>query len=87
MARRYLSLSTAEWDRLAWWEQQMYVEGYEWEGLVEMSGDDPGPAGSRLVAQEVHRSGGTTITDQKFETTFSLAPGEVGAFGLTERSL
>lgn len=66
----------------------MYLEGYEWEGLIERrEGGSPGPAGSRLVAQEVHRSGGTTITDQKFETTFSLEPGEVGVFGIPEQTL
>ena len=58
----------------------MYLEGYEWEGLIEMR--DPNEA-----ATEVHRDGGTTITDRKFEYHFSAVPGEFEAAGFRERTL
>lgn len=63
----------------------MYLEGYESEGLIERSGapDDP-----TVKSQQVHHSGGTTITEREHETTFSMQPGEFTAFGgLTERTL
>lgn len=45
MARRYLTLSPDEWDALPWWQQRVYLEGYEWEGLIEKNGEsqDEGP--------------------------------------------
>lgn len=60
----------------------MYVEGYVEEGLIEEGSSDP-----TVVSQEVHRSGGTTITDRKHAATFSGTPGELSAFGLREKTL
>jgi len=34
MARRYLGLSTGEWDALPWHVAQTYLEGFEEEGLI-----------------------------------------------------
>lgn len=64
----------------------MYVEGYEWEGLIETASDG-GQSDPTVVSQEVHRSGGTTITDAKHQTTFSGLPGEMAAFGIQERTI
>lgn len=76
-------MSPSEWDGLAWWEQQMYLEGFEDEGLVERrDGTD-----QTVVSEEVHRSGGTTVTERHHETTFSMMPGEMAAFGLHETTL
>lgn len=60
----------------------MYLEGYVDEGLVEAPPNDP-----TVVSQEVHRSGGTTVTEAQHRTTFSMEPGELAAFGLTEQTL
>jgi len=84
LARRYLSMSPREWDALAWWEQRMYLEGYEEEGLIE-PGD--GSADPTVVNERVHHSGGTTITERRHHATFSGQPGELTAFGFTERTL
>lgn len=77
-------MTPQEWDGLAWWEQQMYLEGYEDEGLVEQRA---GSEDSSLVDEQVHQSGGTTITERKHEAKFSLVPGEMAAFGIPERTL
>jgi hypothetical protein len=70
------------WDGLAWWQQQMYVEGYIDEGLIEPNGSP-----EEGVVTNVQQSGGSTITDRKFEQTLSLEPGEFAAFGITEHTL
>lgn len=62
----------------------MYLEGYVDEGLVETVSTDNDPT---LVHQEVHRSGGTTVTQREYHQTFDMTPGELGAFGLTEQTL
>lgn len=62
----------------------MYLEGYEEEGLIEVSDT---PVESTVKSQEVHHSGGTTITEQEHEATFSMQPGEMSAFGLAETTL
>lgn len=60
-----------------------YLDGMTEEGLLVRSGSsDP-----TVVSSEVHRSGGTTITDSKHETTFSGRPGEMAAFGLRAKTL
>lgn len=83
MARRHLNLTPAQWDGLPWWEQQAYLEGYEWEGLIERSdGSDP-----TVISEEVHQAGGTTIIDREHEATFSGLPGEMTAFGLRETNI
>jgi hypothetical protein len=40
-----------------------------------------------LVDRQVHRSGGTTITDEKHRMVASGVPGELAAFGIPERTL
>lgn len=62
----------------------MYLEGYVDEGLVTPADRSHDPT---VVSEEVHQSGGTTITDRRHETTFSMEPGEMTAFGLTEQTL
>ena len=75
MARRYLGLSPQAWDGLPWWEQRLYLEGYEWEELIErQSGVSTDPT---VTSREVHRSGNTTITDTKHALTFSNEEGEL----------
>lgn len=76
-------MTVAEWDALAWWQQQMYLDGFEGEGLVKSADDDD----STLVSEEVHQSGGTTIVDRQHTAIFSGLPGEMSAFGIPERSL
>lgn len=63
----------------------MYVEGYEWEGLLEAAPSGGGDSNS--VVTGVHQSGGTTITDRRHETTFSGLPNEMAAFGFQERTI
>lgn len=76
-------MSPAEWDGLAWWQQMMYLDGFEWEGIVTRSdGDDP-----RGEVTAVHQSGGTTITERRASATFSGEPGEMEAFGIRTRKL
>lgn len=66
----------------------MYLEGYENEGLIRGSDDAAdGEDRSNLVNEEVHQSGGTTITDREYHTTFDGEPGEMAAFGITETTL
>lgn len=65
----------------------MYVEGYEWEGLIEAAEGGGASQDPTLVGQEVHKSGGTTITDKHYQTKFSGQPGELAAFGLQERTI
>lgn len=77
-------MPAAEWDGLPWWQQMMYLDGMEDEGLIERT---DAPADPTVVSTEVHRSGGTTIIDRKHEATFSGLPGEMSAFGIKERSL
>lgn len=62
----------------------MYLEGYEEEGLIEPINGSEDPT---VVSEEVHRSGGTTITDRAHRATFSGVPGEMSAFGLHETTL
>jgi len=63
----------------------MYLDGYEWEGIVErQAGASSDPT---VVGQQVHQSGGSTITDRQHEATFSLLPGEMTAFGLREQTI
>lgn len=62
----------------------MYLEGYEEEGLIERHGGGSDPT---VVKEQVHQSGGTTITERHHVTTFSQQPGEMTAFGITERTL
>lgn len=62
----------------------MYLEGYVEEGLVESR---PGSADPTVTSEEVHRSGGSTITDRKHRATFSMIPGEMRAFGIPERTI
>lgn len=61
----------------------MYLEGYEEEGLVESHGS----ADPTVTAEQVHRSGGTTITERQHEAKFSNLPGEMAAFGIPEMTL
>lgn len=82
MARRRLNLSADEWDALPWWLQRTYFEGYEWEGLIERTTGSTDPT---VVSTEVHRSGGTTITDSKHHATFDGTPGEFVTFGIQEQ--
>lgn len=74
-----------EWDALAWWKQAMYLEGYEEEGIVGRGAD--GGQDPSIRSEQVHQSGGTTITERHHESTFSGQPGEFAAFGIPERSL
>lgn len=60
----------------------MYLEGYQWEGLVGEPSDTP--AGTNVVDQQVHYEGGNKVTDTTIEEKFSLVPGEFGAAGFTE---
>lgn len=76
-------MTPAEWDRLAWWEQMTYLDGYVEEGILTR--DEGGEPGSRIVA--VHHDGGTTITEREAKVTFSGEPGEMAAFGLHETTL
>lgn len=48
LARRYLGMSVAEWDNLAWWVRRTYIEGIEAEELVtnEQQSSTPGEPGS-----------------------------------------
>lgn len=64
----------------------MYAEGYVWEGLIEHRGDGAG-SDSTVVSEEVHQSGGTTITERKHRQVFSGEPGEMSAFGITETTI
>lgn len=41
MAKRYLGMAPREWDALPWHEQEMYREGYEWEGLIRSANTSP----------------------------------------------
>jgi hypothetical protein len=82
--RRHLSLSPEEWDDLPWWQQKMYLDGMVAEELVVLN---YGPSDPTVTHTEVHRSGGTTITDRKHEQTFSGEPGEMAGFGLRVQSL
>lgn len=60
-------MSTKKWDGLSWWEQQLYLEGYADEGLVQENDDTSYDSrDGSLVDEEVHHSGGTTITDRKY---------------------
>lgn len=61
----------------------MYLEGYVWEGIIEHQGAPD----STVVSEQVHRSGGTTITERKHKTVFSGQPGEMSAFGITETTI
>ena len=65
----------------------MYVEGYVWEGLIETAEGGSQQQDPTLVGQEVHQSGGTTITDKHYQTTFSGQPGELSAFGLQAKTI
>lgn len=62
----------------------MYVEGYEEEGLIEFREGSGDPT---VVSEEVHQAGGTTITERQHESTFSMQPGELAAFGFRETTL
>ena len=77
-------MATSEWDALAWWEQKMYLEGFEDEGLVQAASGTNDPT---VKSEQVHQSGGTTITEREHGATFSGIPGEMSAFGLPERTL
>lgn len=84
LVRRHLGYSPREWDQLAWWQQQLYLEGLEEEGLIETVAGSADPS---LVDQQVSHSGSTTIVDQQFHSDFSGQPGEMAAFGIRERTL
>lgn len=86
LARRYLGLTPAGWDALAWWEQKAYLEGFEEEGLISSAGTG-GRADPTLVDEKVRKSGNTTVIDRKHEATFSMIPGEMAAFGIPERTI
>lgn len=85
MARRQLGMDPGSWDALPWWQQRMYLEGYEWEGLVESP--DGGPQDSNVVDQQVHYEGGNKVTDTTTEEKFSLVAGEFTAAGFTEQTM
>lgn len=70
-------MSPEQWDALAWWQQRMYVEGYEWEGLIEPSDGSTAPS---TASPGVPR-------EQKASATFSGAPGEMSAFGFRETTI
>lgn len=60
----------------------MYLDGFEQEELVSRTGE----IDSTVVSSEVHRSGGTTITDRKHATQIlDGTPGEFAAFGVQEQ--
>ena len=82
MARRHLGLSPEAWDALPWWEQKVYVDGYEWEGLIERSpaSDDP-----NIVSQQTYRTAeGTKVTDTQTAQVLDFTPGAFSTFGIPE---
>ena len=87
LARRYLSMTPEEWDGLPWWQQRLYVEGYEQEGLVESSEGGSASRDQGLVNESSSRSGGSTITDRSYHAAFSGVPGEMAAFGIPEQTI
>lgn len=73
-----------EWDALAWWEQRLYLDGFEQEEIItRRTGTRP----ADVVSEKVRREGGTTITDRTHRMTAGMEPGELEAFGLTTRRL
>lgn len=62
----------------------MYLEGYEDEGLIETRSGSTDPS---VVHEKSHQSGGTTITERDHTAKFSLVPGEMSAFGISEQTL
>ena len=67
LARRHLGLSPGEWDDLPWWQQKMFWEGYEQEGLIESA---DGPSARDLDSPE---TGATAI--------LAGEPGEMESLG------
>lgn len=84
LAQRHLSLSPPEWDRLAWWHQKVYLDGFEEEGILTTR---EGPSDSTVKSEKVHQTGSTTITEREHSTVFSGQPGEMAAFGIAEQTL
>jgi hypothetical protein len=41
-------MTRAEWDTLEWWEQRLYLEGFEDEGLIRR-GDGPDADGNESI--------------------------------------
>lgn len=93
LARRYLQMAPQEWDRLPWYEQRMYLEGFAEEGLVENAPASPSPAfhtrrdASTPLAERRHRDGTTTIIERDFHYDLSGKPGEFAAVGLREYTI
>jgi len=89
-------MSPREWDTIPWHERQMYLEGYEAEGLVRDADDSPLPysPGSRpstpageLLDQRVHKDGDTTITERDTYHTAAGEPGEFAGSGFAVQRL
>lgn len=77
-------MSPREWDALSWWEQRLYLDGFEQEEIItRRTGTRP----SDVVDERVHKDGGTTITERTHRMTAGMESGELEAFGLTTRRL
>jgi hypothetical protein len=79
-------MSPEAWDGLPWWEQKMYLDGYEWEGLIERSGSvstDP-----NVVSQKTYRTAeGTSVTDTKTAQVLDFTPGAFANYGIPETTM
>jgi hypothetical protein len=79
-------MSPREWDGLPWWEQRLYFEGYEWEGLIERSGaasDDPNVVSQKTYSQP----DGTKVTDTKTAQVLDFTPGAFTSYGIPETTM
>lgn len=43
-------MTPEEWDGTPWWQQRVYIEGYEAEGILD-TGEEVGPAESEEQAE------------------------------------
>lgn len=63
----------------------MYVEGYEWEGLIERgtASDDPNVVASRSYTT----AEGTRVTDTTTAQTLDFEPGAFAHYGIPETTM
>lgn len=65
----------------------MYLEGYEWEGLIEATVSG-GSKDSTVTSTKTHQAAdGSTVIDREHKATFSGLPGEMANFGFTEQTI
>jgi len=63
----------------------MYLEGYEWEGLIEPSSGSSDP---NVVSQRSYtQPDGTRVTDTKTAQVLDFTPGAFATFGIPETTM